>query len=989
MPGQTPLQNAKNQAASLVARAQAAFDRGDLTSARQMVDQAMRMRIPDAAFAQGETRPWEVLLKIDAAQRGAPEKNFGQVRPAAGLQDAPQQFPISQGVYDPLNDPTRNRPAQAQLDPAPGPPSGSASSGNDLYRRGLQALEARDRDGALEYFRQAWGQRGDLDPITLQQLKDKLTLLSQGGGSQPALREPSTLDVVDETQQLLRQKLFRELQNEEKAAERQMMTDPRGARARMQSLRDRVAQAELDPASRKQLLTLVDRSLNDLDAFIRTNISQIELDERNREVQNAVQRDQNRRYEIQDKIAELVDQFNELYEEQRYAEAEVLAKQVRELDPESPIARLLLQKSKFVTRMQELQMLDEAKEQGFLDQLNAVEWSAVPFNDREPYVFGDIRRWNQLSGSRQKWLEMQRRKLSPVELEIQQKLSHKVDARFTDRPLAEVLETLGSMAGINIYSDVEGMAAEGVTTDTPVTINLTQPVMLKSALTLILEPLRLSYVIQHEVLRITSEQARDSNTYVQVYNVADLIIPIPNFVPGYNVGLPSAIREAHRQIGYGGVVQPASMGPLTISANDLDPNARLNSGVLAQSNALGLLPNAGTQPSMPMGSPGSMGGAAMADFDTLIDLITSTTAPESWDTVGGPGAIEPFPTNLSLVISQTQDVHDQVADLLEQLRRLQDLQVTIEVRFITLQENFFERIGIDFDFDIDDNVIQLPGDDSGSSVTIGLDQAGNPTADLDVSFTQGSFGLTTPPFGGGGNALTGAGNLGFAILSDIEAFFLVQAAQGDTRSNVLQAPKVTLFNGQLASVSDVSQRPFVTSLIPVVGDFAAAHQPVIVVLNEGTSLSVQAVVSSDRRFVRLTLVPVFSQIGNVDTFTFVGRTTTDTGTNVTDPDGNPIGPVDNSASTTEGTTVQLPTFSFTTVSTTVSVPDGGTVLLGGIKRLSEGRTEHGLPVLSKIPYVSRLFRNVGIGRDTQSLMLMVTPRIIIQEEEEERLGLSP
>ena len=53
----------------------------------------------------------------------------------------------------------------------------------------------------------------------------------------------------------------------------------------------------------------------------------------------------------------------------------------------------------------------------------------------------------------------------------------------------------------------------------------------------------------------------------------------------------------------------------------------------------------------------------------------------------------------------------------------------------------------------------------------------------------------------------------------------------------------------------------------MVGDFAAAQQPVIVVLTEGTSLTVQAVVSSDRRFVRLTVVPFFSTIGDVRTFT--------------------------------------------------------------------------------------------------------------------------
>jgi general secretion pathway protein D len=153
-------------------------------------------------------------------------------------------------------------------------------------------------------------------------------------------------------------------------------------------------------------------------------------------------------------------------------------------------------------------------------------------------------------------------------------------------------------------------------------------------------------------------------------------------------------------------------------------------------------------------------------------------------------------------------------------------------------------------------------------------------------------------------------------------------------------------------------------------------------LNEGTSLSVQAVVSPDRRFVRLTLIPFFSTIGDVDTFTFTGRVSSDSGTTVADPTNESSNVTNNQQRIVEGTTVQLPTFNFTTVSTTVSVPDGGTVLLGGIKRLSEGRNERGVPMLSKIPYINRLFRNVGIGRDAQSLMMMVTPRIIIQEEEE-------
>ena len=198
-----------------------------------------------------------------------------------------------------------------------------------------------------------------------------------------------------------------------------------------------------------------------------------------------------------------------------------------------------------------------------------------------------------------------------------------------------------------------------------------------------------------------------------------------------------------------------------------------------------------------------------------------------------------------------------------------------------------------------------------------------------------------------------------------------------------------MFNGQQAFVSDTEQRPFVISVIPVVGDFAAAQQPVIVVLNEGTSLSVQAVVSNDRRFVRLTLVPFFSQIGDVNTFTFEGSesTTNNSSSTVTGP-GQTADSTEAQV-TRSGTTVQLPTFAFQTVTTTVSVPDGGTVLLGGIKRMTEVRRENGVPLLSKLPYVNRLFENVAIGKSSESLMMMVTPRIIIQSEEEEAIGISP
>jgi type II secretory pathway component GspD/PulD (secretin) len=299
---------------------------------------------------------------------------------------------------------------------------------------------------------------------------------------------------------------------------------------------------------------------------------------------------------------------------------------------------------------------------------------------------------------------------------------------------------------------------------------------------------------------------------------------------------------------------------------------------------------------------------------------------------------------------------------------------------------------------------------------------------LDIPFNQGSFGIGVPTFG---NFNPAAGlQVGFAILSDIETFFLINAAQGDTRNNLLFAPKVTLFNGQTATVTDTVQRPFVTSLTPTVGFGAVGFTPQITVLPEGVQMTVQAVISADRRYVRLTVIPQFTAITDVQEFSFVtgaGQSTIQGNTGgggglqgfgggqsagggqggfgaggiggsggssgTSGQSGGQQGQSGTAQSGAGGSgaattlTIQRPIFEIVSVATTVSVPDGGTVLLGGIKRLREGRNMAGVPILNKIPYVSRLFKNTGVGRETQSLMLMVTPRIIIQEEEEELLGV--
>jgi uncharacterized protein YfaS (alpha-2-macroglobulin family)/TolA-binding protein len=67
-----------------------------------------------------------------------------------------------------------------------------------------------------------------------------------------------------------------------------------------------------------------------------------------------------------------------------------------------------------------------------------------------------------------------------------------------------------------------------------------------------------------------------------------------------------------------------------------------------------------------------------ADFDDLIDIITQTVAPKAWDANGGQGTVGVFPNKLCLVVSQTQEVHEQIADLLENLRKVDKLEAAGE-----------------------------------------------------------------------------------------------------------------------------------------------------------------------------------------------------------------------------------------------------------------------------------------------------------------------
>jgi len=575
--------------------------------------------------------------------------------------------------------------------------------------------------------------------------------------------------------------------------------------------------------------------------------------------------------------------------------------------------------------------------------------------------------------------------------EIEHSLSKHVRLNFTDTPLEQVLDDLRSWHNINIVPDLPAIESEGISLKRPVSIKL-EDVSLKSALNMILHQAHLIWVIKDEVLQVTTEHQANGTLETRTFQVTDLVLPVENYgMPG-PADLLRALDDQRRPAGglqqgqaspYTGPFQMQNGQPVSSPGTPTPPTSPVTPF--------------GRGPGMP-GNP-TVGGTTVTrsrsqtSEDALIQLIKNTIKPQSWADMGGTGTIEYFPPANTLVVNQASDIQEQIADLLAALRRLQDQEVAIEVRFISIAEGFFERIGLDFNINVktDRETARFEpqitsqqfkpfgfiNDFSPDRFITGLTPAGTFTSDLDIPLKNSSFGMAIPPFGGFPNIPGGNGGieLGLAFLSDIQVFLFMEAAQGDQRTNVMQAPKLTMYNGQTASLSVTDSQFFVTNVnvVQVQGQLAffPNNSPFP---TQGVNLTVQAVISADRRYVRLSLAPILTNLASAVVPLF--------------PIVTPIIPTFEGGFQGQPVVftqfIQQPVINFISVQTTVNVPDGGTVLMGGLKRLSEGRNEFGPPVLSKIPYINRLFKNVGYGREAESLMIMVTPRVIINEEEEYR-----
>jgi hypothetical protein len=136
--------------------------------------------------------------------------------------------------------------------------------------------------------------------------------------------------------------------------------------------------------------------------------------------------------------------------------------------------------------------------------------------------------------------------------------------------------------------------------------------------------------------------------------------------------------------------------------------------------------------------------------EQLVKVVTGMVRPYSWQAMGGAGTASFFDTGCALVVNNTPEVVQEVNDLLEALRRLQDVSVCSEVRLVKVPAGFCGRVGVK--------------------------------------------------------------SAGDVVLCDRELAMLLEAAQGHTGADVTQYPKVTTFDGQTATVRVGDRRTVVNQI---------------------------------------------------------------------------------------------------------------------------------------------------------------------------------
>ncbi len=366
--------------------------------------------------------------------------------------------------------------------------------------------------------------------------------------------------------------------------------------------------------------------------------------------------------------------------------------------------------------------------------------------------------------------------------------------------------------------------------------------------------------------------------------------------------------------------------------------------------------------------------ATGSDPQELIDFIKANISKDSWET---PGMGIDMRGGATLFVSQTPEVHSLLTTLLASMRNTQSLQVNISVQILDVKKGFFEEIGVQL-------TDQTGGDGSDAAVSSspqvnlidGVPTPGGGEADgyARLNNTLSYNGAYTQQLPTNGSSSTQQNGVQRGLNMDLAyhpfSFFgkdqinaLFSAFEQETDSQILEHPSLTCFNGQRANTSFIHQRAYIADYEIV----NASFDPKIETLNFGNILDVRPVVSSDRKYITMeirptSVLPVDFQVEILNGFRTAGVPPI------------VIGLFDYP--------IELPNVEVRELRSTVMMPDKGTLMVGGFSKVLRQQTHSGIPFLSHIPFLGRLFSKNGVYDQNRRIFFLLNAEILDLGEKE-------
>lgn len=347
-------------------------------------------------------------------------------------------------------------------------------------------------------------------------------LLPRGG----APSEGAFLDDFDRQREIIAQRMQAEVLNAIDEARQMMARNPATAHDRLKIYEENVRRApELDAETRAQLLSR-------LQAALQQAANQAPIQEaKTIEIQALAAQTEERRRALEEltrkeqRVEQLMNRFESLMDERRYFDAEAVADLARDLAPNRPATMAAMHTATMSGYWAESEALRQARWRGMVDTLQTVERSHIPTPDEPPIVYPDREFWIALTERRKEYASVSLDQTNPAEKAILRALEDPTVIEFVETPLQDVVDYLKDYHKIEIQLDKKALDDAALGTDTPITRNL-RGISLKSALRLMLKEFDLTYVIDSEVLMITTIDEAGQKLSTKVYPVADLVLPV-------------------------------------------------------------------------------------------------------------------------------------------------------------------------------------------------------------------------------------------------------------------------------------------------------------------------------------------------------------------------------------------------------------------------------------------------------------------------------